>query len=51
MCGIVGILGEHEAAPILIDALKRLEYRVMTVQALQPLTRVNLAVVVQLGSL
>jgi glutamine---fructose-6-phosphate transaminase (isomerizing) len=27
MCGIVGILGEHEAAPILIDALKRLEYR------------------------
>ncbi|MEH6361080.1 MAG: glutamine--fructose-6-phosphate transaminase (isomerizing), partial [Amylibacter sp.] len=27
MCGIVGILGDHEAAPILIDALKRLEYR------------------------
>ncbi len=27
MCGIVGILGEHEAAPILVDALKRLEYR------------------------
>jgi len=27
MCGIVGILGNHEAAPILIDALKRLEYR------------------------
>ncbi len=27
MCGIVGILGTHEAAPILVDALKRLEYR------------------------
>ena len=27
MCGIVGILGDHEAAPQLVDALKRLEYR------------------------
>jgi len=27
MCGIVGFLGEHEAAPILVEALKRLEYR------------------------
>ena len=27
MCGIVGILGAHEAAPILVDSLKRLEYR------------------------
>jgi glucosamine--fructose-6-phosphate aminotransferase (isomerizing) len=27
MCGIIGILGEHEAAPALVDALKRLEYR------------------------
>lgn len=27
MCGIVGYLGGHEAAPILVDALKRLEYR------------------------
>jgi len=27
MCGIVGILGRHEAAPILVEALKRLEYR------------------------
>ena len=26
MCGIVGILGNHEASPILVDALKRLEY-------------------------
>jgi glucosamine--fructose-6-phosphate aminotransferase (isomerizing) len=27
MCGIVGILGSHEAAPIILDALRRLEYR------------------------
>ena len=27
MCGIVGILGSHEAAPSLVEALKRLEYR------------------------
>ena len=27
MCGIVGILGQHQAAPILVEALRRLEYR------------------------
>lgn len=27
MCGIIGYLGSHEAAPFLVDALKRLEYR------------------------
>ncbi|MHA7868499.1 MAG: glutamine--fructose-6-phosphate transaminase (isomerizing) [Salipiger thiooxidans] len=27
MCGIVGVLGNHEAAPILVEALRRLEYR------------------------
>ena len=27
MCGIVGVLGDHEAAPLLVEALKRLEYR------------------------
>ncbi|MBI6630247.1 glutamine--fructose-6-phosphate transaminase (isomerizing) [Pontibaca salina] len=27
MCGIVGVVGKHEAAPILVEALKRLEYR------------------------
>jgi glucosamine--fructose-6-phosphate aminotransferase (isomerizing) len=27
MCGIVGILGNHEAAPILVESLKKLEYR------------------------
>mgnify|MGYP006300252367 CR=1 FL=1 len=39
MCGIVGVLGEHEASPLLVEALKRLEYRgydsagIATVQA------------------
>ncbi|MEM7519712.1 MAG: glutamine--fructose-6-phosphate transaminase (isomerizing) [Pseudomonadota bacterium] len=27
MCGIVGVLGKNEVAPILVEALKRLEYR------------------------
>ncbi|MFB2593660.1 glutamine--fructose-6-phosphate transaminase (isomerizing) [Paracoccus sp. p4-l81] len=27
MCGIVGVLGEHEVAPLLVESLKRLEYR------------------------
>ncbi len=27
MCGIIGIIGQEPAAPQLIDALKRLEYR------------------------
>ena len=27
MCGIVGVLSDHEAAPMLVESLKRLEYR------------------------
>lgn len=27
MCGIIGILGNHQVAPSLVEALKRLEYR------------------------
>src|SRR6201992_2232407 len=27
MCGIVGIIGKAEVAPLLLDGLKRLEYR------------------------
>lgn len=27
MCGIIGILGKNDAAPLLLDGLKRLEYR------------------------
>jgi glucosamine--fructose-6-phosphate aminotransferase (isomerizing) len=27
MCGIIGVLGHHEVAPMLVEALRRLEYR------------------------
>ena len=27
MCGIVGVLGNHEVSPLILEALKRLEYR------------------------
>ena len=27
MCGIIGILGRRPVAPLLLDGLKRLEYR------------------------
>ena len=27
MCGIVGVIGGRPAAPLLLDALRRLEYR------------------------
>ncbi len=27
MCGIIGVLGNHEAAPLMVEALRRLEYR------------------------
>jgi glutamine---fructose-6-phosphate transaminase (isomerizing) len=27
MCGIVGIVGREDAAPMILDSLKRLEYR------------------------
>lgn len=27
MCGIVGIVGREQVAPLLVDGLKRLEYR------------------------
>ncbi|MDF1620114.1 glutamine--fructose-6-phosphate transaminase (isomerizing) [Pseudothioclava nitratireducens] len=27
MCGIIGVLGTHEVAPLLVESLKRLEYR------------------------
>ena len=27
MCGIIGIIGKSDVAPLLVEALKRLEYR------------------------
>ncbi len=27
MCGIVGYIGRHQAAPIILEGLERLEYR------------------------
>jgi len=45
MCGIIGVLGSHEAAPIMVEALKRLEYRgydsagIATIDARQQLAR------------
>ncbi len=27
MCGIVGVLGSHQVSPLLVEGLKRLEYR------------------------
>ena len=27
MCGIIGIIGKEEAAPLLVEGLERLEYR------------------------
>lgn len=33
MCGIVAYVGQKEAYPIILKGLKRLEYRVMIVQA------------------
>ncbi|WMS41767.1 glutamine--fructose-6-phosphate transaminase (isomerizing) [Acuticoccus sp. MNP-M23] len=49
MCGIVGIIGRGPAAPLLLDALKRLEYRgydsagIATVDADGTLTRARAA--------
>ena len=27
MCGIIGIIGENEVSPLLVEGLRRLEYR------------------------
>ena len=38
MCGIIGVLGNHEVAPILVDALKRLDYRGYDSDGIAPCT-------------
>lgn len=35
MCGIVGFTGCHQAAPILLDGLSKLEYRGMILRVLR----------------
>ena len=42
MCGIVGFTGEHQAAPILLDGLSKLEYRGTTRQELLYVTAVQM---------
>lgn len=27
MCGIIGIIGQHQVGPLIVDGLRRLEYR------------------------
>lgn len=39
MCGIVGILGKHQVAPLILEALKRLEYRGYDSAGIATLTR------------
>ena len=57
MCGIVGILGAHEVAPLILESLKRLEYRgydsagVATVQDGQLGRRVALGKLIALSDL
>ena len=38
MCGIVGYVGEKQAAPILLDGLSKLEYRGYDQPELQSMT-------------
>ena len=38
MCGIVGYVGEKQAAPILLDGLSKLEYRGYDSAELQSMT-------------
>lgn len=42
MCGIVGFTGEHQAAPILLDGLSKLEYRGYDLQELLYVTAVQM---------
>ena len=35
MCGIIGYVGNKSAVPIILDGLKRLEYRGMILPALR----------------
>ena len=47
MCGIVGFTGQHQAAPILLEGLKKLEYRGYDSAGLAVRDGTNLAEVVK----
>ena len=51
MCGIVGIVGQHEVAPLILEALKRLEYRGYDSAGVATLDRGHLGRRVALGKL
>jgi glucosamine--fructose-6-phosphate aminotransferase (isomerizing) len=51
MCGIVGYIGEQEAAPILLDGLKRLEYRGYDSSGLAVLDGRKIRVIKRVGKL
>ena len=51
MCGIVGYIGRKSAAPILLDGLKRLEYRGYDSAGIALLENSSLEVVKQPGKI
>ena len=51
MCGIVGQIGENNAAPILLDALKRLEYRGYDSSGIAAISQAGLSVSRAVGKL
>jgi len=49
MCGIVGYIGTHQAAPILVEGLKRLEYRGYDSAGLATIEPTGLQVIKRVG--
>ena len=51
MCGIIGYIGDKKAAPILMDALKRLEYRGYDSAGISTINKNNILVEKDIGKL